>query len=157
MATDASVISNTSSKWTTGSRGIRHTIFSQATMEAFRAELKGDELTKLGMDEKAAKEYEKTLAITEEFIGEEHPVVEAFHEKLEKEEGWEKAAITDASQKLVKAIRHEQAGNKLRKLGQNTKAVREYEKAMKIEASILGEDHPMTVAMQEKIDRQPIV
>jgi tetratricopeptide (TPR) repeat protein len=138
LGCDSSVIGSTGSKWMTGSRNIRHTIFSEAVLEAFQAELKGDKLTKLGMDDKAAREYDRTIAIEEEFFGDEHPVVLAFHEKLEREEGWEKTAIRDATNNLVKAIRYEQAGNKLRKLGQNEKAVREFEKALKIESAILG-------------------
>jgi hypothetical protein len=152
---DGSITSGTS-KWTTGSRGIRHTIFSQAILESFKAEMKGDELSKLGMDDKARAEYDRLLEIEEEFIGEEHPMVEAFHEKLEREEGWEKTAIRDASVKLARAIKHEQNGNKLRKLGLNDKARLEYEKVYKIEAAVLGEDHPMTVAMREKIERDPV-
>lgn len=154
MTSDEGSITSSASKWTTGTRNIRHTIFSEAILESFQAEMKGDQLAKLGQEDLAQANYDRLLEIEEEFIGEEHPVVVAFHEKLEKEEGWEKTAIRDASSHLAKAIKFEKQGNELRKLGQNDKAKLEYEKVYKIEAAILGEDHPMTIAMREKINRE---
>jgi predicted negative regulator of RcsB-dependent stress response len=154
MTSEEGSITSSASKWTTGSRNIRHTIFSQAILESFKAEMKGDALAKLGKEDLAQASYDRLLEIEEEFIGEEHPMLLAFHEKLDKEEGWEKTAIRDASASLAKAIKHEKDGNQLRKLGQNDKAKHEYEKVYKIEAAVLGEDHPMTIAMREKINRE---
>ncbi|KAL3906061.1 MAG: hypothetical protein SGILL_009427 [Bacillariaceae sp.] len=116
-------------------------------------EKKGDKLIKLGRNELAQREYKKVLVIEEAILGEEHPVVSSFREKIaiEDDHCWQRSTLRKAMDAIYTGLKHEKHGDYLLKNGLTNQAKAEYEKALKIETAVLGEDHPMTSSMKQKI------
>mmetsp|Transcript_31528 Transcript_31528/g.52609 ORF Transcript_31528/g.52609 Transcript_31528/m.52609 type:complete len:176 (-) Transcript_31528:70-597(-) len=149
----SSVISTSSNRYTTTFRTrIARGEYASAIEESVRAERKGDQLTKLGRHDLAAREYQKVIDIETAVLGEHHPIVVSFREKIDSDHGgWQKSSLTKAMEALHQGLKYEKQGDYLRKLGAKEYAKTEYEKALKIEEVVLGEHHPMAVSLKEKI------
>ncbi|KAL3911447.1 MAG: hypothetical protein SGILL_007279 [Bacillariaceae sp.] len=127
--------------------------FVTAIERSIEYEQKGDKLVKLGRNELAQREYKKVLAIEEAILGENHPVVNSFREKIaiEDDHCWQRSTLRKAMDAIYTGLKHEKHGDYLLKNGLTNQAKTEYEKALKIEAAVLGQDHPMTSSMKQKI------
>jgi hypothetical protein len=113
----------------------------------------GDKLVKLGKPDAAQPYYDKTIVIEEAILGKNHPVVKALHEKLAFEDltCWQRSTLRKSMAVLYEGLQMEKKANKLLKLDQKKLAKDELERVLKIEEEILGEQHPMTISLQEKI------
>ena len=126
-------------------------VYAHAIQVSLDHETKADELEKLGRPELAAKEYDKSLQMEEQWIGKEHPIVKEFQEKLHEPTGsWKRAAHRHGAEALKASLQHEKAGDFLCKAGDKEKAKMEYNSAVAIEEHVVGKNHPMVTSLKEK-------
>ena len=85
-------------------------------------------------------------------MGDDHPVVNSFREKIgTDEECWQRSTLRKAMDALYTGLKLEKQGDYLVKNGLKDQAKAHYERALKIEEAVLGEHHPMTSSMKQKI------
>jgi hypothetical protein len=118
---------------------------------SIQSEKKGDELTKLGRPELAAREYAKSIKIEESLLGKSHPLVEKLRSKLTAKKGWTKTAQRNEMNALEQSFKHEKRGDYLVKTGQKDSAIREYTASLKIEMTIMGKEHPVVTSLVQKV------
>ena len=153
-STDGSLITVNSNKTSSSYRRyLERGDYATAIEKSIEYEKKGDKLVKLGRPELAQREYKKTIAIEEAILGDDHPVVNSFREKISTEcdDCWQRSTLRKAMEAVYAGLKIEKQGDYLLKNGLTAQAKAEYEKALKIEEAVLGEHHPMTSSMKQKI------
>ena len=126
--------------------------YTAALAKSIELEKNGDRLTKLGRFDLAMKEYNKSIQIEQAYVGQHHPIVSSYQDKLlEKYDSLKRIQQRADSVALSKSLQLEKEGDKLQKQGKNKLAQRKYEKSYTIETAVLGADHPMVSSLEQKI------
>jgi tetratricopeptide (TPR) repeat protein len=154
---ESAIIINDINDATPISSSYRHYIarneYSTAMERSIQFEMTGDELFKLRKYELAQRYYNKTIEIEEAILGKDHPVFKSLLEKLAMTDVdcWQRSSLRKASAVLHEGLQMEKQGDYLLKLGNKDRAKEEYEHVLKIEEAVLGEQHPITISLQQKI------